>query len=346
MNATRFYRLLNGQLPASPADLSELKEITNEYPFFYPAQALFSRLLFQSDNIQYEKQLQRTAILSPDRSLLHGFIHKQAEVEELPQVVKNVDLPLAEPVKPAADTVLATAETNSEADSMSRSDAVSDQEKHRLVALIEERMQEIAEERKKTEVEFPEQEQEQEQDESRPVSQAKETTDQDETAPGLNLSGRPEADLSTTEERSFSQWLKFITAAGAADKNQQAGGDQASAPWMESKPPVEQPAPVHRQGENKKATANSQLPDASALIEKFISEDPRISPAKPGFFNPVNVAKQSIEDHDDLASPTLAQIYLMQGNKEKAIEIYRRLILLYPEKNSFFAAQIEKIKNN
>lgn len=168
MNATRFYRLLNGQLPASPADLSELKEITNEYPFFYPAQALFSRLLFQSDNIQYEKQLQRTAILSPDRSLLHGFIHKQAEVEELPQVVKNVDLPLAEPVKPAADTVLATAETNSEADSMSRSDAVSDQEKHRLVALIEERMQEIAEERKKTEVEFPEQEQEQEQDESRP----------------------------------------------------------------------------------------------------------------------------------------------------------------------------------
>ena len=81
-------------------------------------------------------------------------------------------------------------------------------------------------------------------------------------------------------------------------------------------------------------------------MEKFIKEEPRISPANATFYSPVNMARKSVEDHDDLVSPTLAQIYLAQGNPKKAIETYEKLILLYPEKSAFFAAQIETIKNH
>ena len=40
---------------------------------------------------------------------------------------------------------------------------------------------------------------------------------------------------------------------------------------------------------------------------------------------------------------TLAQIYADQGYYDRAIEIYSKLILAYPEKNAYFAALIEKL---
>lgn len=53
-------------------------------------------------------------------------------------------------------------------------------------------------------------------------------------------------------------------------------------------------------------------------------------------------AKSLIKD-DELVSETLADLLVWQGNGAKAIEMYRKLILRFPEKSSYFAAKIEKI---
>ena len=58
------------------------------------------------------------------------------------------------------------------------------------------------------------------------------------------------------------------------------------------------------------------------------------------------IVHASIRENQDLATETLAEIFLRQGQKDKALQVYERLILIFPEKTAFFAAKIENIKNS
>ena len=80
------------------------------------------------------------------------------------------------------------------------------------------------------------------------------------------------------------------------------------------------------------------------LIEKFIKENPSISRPKQEFFSPERAMKKSEVLDLTIATETLANIYLKQGYPEKAIKVYKQLELKFPEKLSYFATLIEKIK--
>lgn len=80
------------------------------------------------------------------------------------------------------------------------------------------------------------------------------------------------------------------------------------------------------------------------ILDKFIREKPSISRPKAEFYNPVNMARQSVEEDEELVTETLASLYHKQGNHRKAIRAYEKLCLLYPGKMSYFAALIQKIK--
>lgn len=81
------------------------------------------------------------------------------------------------------------------------------------------------------------------------------------------------------------------------------------------------------------------------ILEKFINLNPTISRPKAEFFNPLRAAQRSLEETDDLATETLARLYEKQGSFVKAIQMYEKLSLKYPDKSKIFAARIIDIKN-
>ncbi len=82
------------------------------------------------------------------------------------------------------------------------------------------------------------------------------------------------------------------------------------------------------------------------LIEKFIEKQPTISkPKKEEFFSPVESAKESLIENDEIVTETLARVYLEQGHYIKAIAAYEKLSLKFPQKSSFFANQIKLIND-
>jgi hypothetical protein len=54
-------------------------------------------------------------------------------------------------------------------------------------------------------------------------------------------------------------------------------------------------------------------------------------------------AASSIEEKE-IVTETMAEVWVKQGNNAKAIEVYEKLSLLYPSKNTYFAAKIDQLK--
>ena len=83
---------------------------------------------------------------------------------------------------------------------------------------------------------------------------------------------------------------------------------------------------------------------AASVIERFIREEPQIQPPSVAYLNTENKARKSSEEQFDLVTETLAGIYANQAMYVKAIEVYKKLILKYPEKKSYFADRIKELE--
>ena len=88
----------------------------------------------------------------------------------------------------------------------------------------------------------------------------------------------------------------------------------------------------------------SPLFKGQSLIDKFIESNPKIGPigSEPESHTNVPIVPET-DISDSIFTESLAKIYIRQKQYDKAKRIFEKLNLKFPEKNRYFADQIEKI---
>lgn len=81
------------------------------------------------------------------------------------------------------------------------------------------------------------------------------------------------------------------------------------------------------------------------VINRFITTAPKIRPVGKDDENfEAFVPEEPRNVNKEIVSETLARIYIEQQHYARAREVYEKLILLYPEKNNYFAALLKELK--
>lgn len=147
--------------------------------------------------------------------------------------------------------------------------------------------------------------------------------------PTPNPGGYPSMQNETLPRRhveSFSPWSQALPKSKNVDVNQV----RSLLHTPQTPPP---PAP-------------HKTSDAMDAINRFLSGNPQTITDNADFdydsFNP-DTGESNKEDFS-MGSETLAQMYLQNRAPKKAIAIYENLRLKFPEKNSYFANLISKVK--
>lgn len=317
----------------------ELEDIVRMYPYFQGGHILYALSLHQSKEIRFPEALKNAALHSGDRRQLYNLIHFPIKDSGINKVEKDALPELQESASSFEDKVIHPAE-EVVADEQSNSEILESspliEEVQSSVSMIEVKSIDsviteapistfefeaptlpaeadiIAQILDYPEIQIPEFE-EDAIEHNPPIVK---------TAPLKEEAIEPHTSSTDSGKRSFSDWLKRIQPSTQEHLLTQ----------------------VAKSTENEEASKESEAPNH--LIERFIQTEPRISkPVKAEFFSPVQMAKKSIEDNEDIVSETLARIYADQGNTDRAIRIYQKLSLLYPEKNGYFAALIQKLEN-
>ena len=282
-----------------------------EYPYFQSLRALYLKGLKQKESYKYNNALKITAAHTTDRSVLFDYItsdiFNQNEISE--QIKQNTEH-------------IRSIEVNAVDDiSVNKSVTIDDALKEQIRAtegvldpdLFKAKPMPIL----KTEPEAPKIE------DSIIAVDVKNITAEKQ----LNI-GKP-LEFDKSENHSFTEWLKITSFKPIERKSE------------ETEPETEDEAQPQNETLEQKTT--TPLQDKLAIIDKFISENPKIKPVSD------NAPKPKLINNDDaisdsLMTETLARIYLEQKNYDKAIQSYKILSLKYPEKSSFFAHQIKLVK--
>ena len=274
MNKQQIIEYIDHPESLGERDFSDLKTLSENYPYSGILQTLYAKALHNCDSIFFEEQLKKTAIVNANRKKLYQIIHQP----KLQKTIDKIEVEIQPETKGTQKTSLKPLSDLDKTPRKKQEESERDfdeVEKNILIEAINSTMhQDVPDTMPQINEFIPPQRQE------------------------LNL------DSTDSQEKIKSEFTDWFSHSNTSFKKRK---------------------------------------DISSLVEGFLeAEDSKSN--KRDFFSPTNLAKISLVDNEEFVTETLAQVYASQGNFEKAIRIYERLMLDNPEKKTFFASQIRSLK--
>ncbi len=373
MNQEHLSHIVKQPASISGQDAIELEALCKKFPAFSTPFVLLARYYWQTGDYRMEEAVQQAALRVNDREWLYDFVHAAAEKANTDIAkIQETEIPFSEPLESEIDiqveqlsavveTITETVELETNPQEIEIQIEVQIEEQTVVSSMFE-----------------PE-------DSENLVFDEIEALDAAVGASILGITGLDYAQANPTIENDASGEIVtdvggLITPMSAEEDNIETAAisifevddvlaDEHHAAANEynieqfyptpaetvSGPPTDfyswlgQPAAQQEEETVAEETAipvsEQELTHQQQLIDRFIANNPTISRPKKEFFTPETAAKKSEHLPEQLATETLATVYLNQGNAEGAIRIYERLILKFPEKSTYFVSLIEKTRN-
>ncbi|MEM0995083.1 MAG: hypothetical protein AAF847_12325 [Bacteroidota bacterium] len=312
MNAENFSQYIEDTSMLYQMNYEELKQLILQYPFNANLRYLLAKKSQQEDLRDFEKNLKAAAVNSPDRSHLYEMLHGslsavEAEPEERLELKSLQELDLqAEPVSfyQAESPTTVDLELPIESTNTDTAPVVLDDF--------------ITDTPKLSDKLFD--------------------VDTNPDVPSL-------ADISIEEEiESATVVDDESVSANESILMEEAVLANEAVPVSETIP-TEGAVPVNEIQTPILATENIQIaPQKLSKKQRKLYKKPKLFDTDRYDPRALHIVHQSVEDSEEIATETLAHLLTNQQQFEKAIEVYERLTLLFPEKSDFFAARIQEIR--
>ncbi|MGC9374029.1 MAG: hypothetical protein ACP5DQ_03180 [Bacteroidales bacterium] len=355
MNISDFYINIDDLAKLKNANIGSLQKLMKEHPYFQATHVLLLLAMKLQNNPQFDKQLAFSSIYVPNRDLLYNLLNKKYFEKEVQPTQSNNDKPAVEVEKVEQKEADIKQEKISSIkknlpSKESESKFLKNKNIRRKIKDSMEGMGENISETLLSQIEF---------------SKVKDGDDlqyppeiyfiEDERTGKNNvitIDARP-GEISESQKKDFFQIDESEEISEvehkSTDKKIKATKENKSKPKTkgdnnESDSKIEKVKNFEYFDINNYAEGDIiENADDNDLITRFIAEKPRIKP-KEITDQPEDISRESTKEDDDLLTETLIKVYIAQGYIEKAITSYEKLSLKYPEKSTYFANQIKKLK--
>ncbi len=307
MNRSDFLKMIKNAGPSDRQATGEVNEIIEIFPYCQSAYMLLLKGLQNTSDVRFENQLRRSAMRIADREVLYYFLKEEKEVKKEPEPeIQSQDL--SDNAVPDSQQVVIETAKNSE-------DLINEIEKSEREGMPEETREDELHSGQ------------------RPVFIHTESDNGDSAASLFFLD-----DESETEEEK----VVFMDPGFSVPEEEEILLELDTENHITSSDEERVKEEQHYVEEEEQFGMKQKQ---SELIDKFILANPRIEPAREKSEAPQeDISKPFIEERGEFVTETLAKIYTSQGYYSRAIDIFEKLSLKFPEKSSYFASQIEKVK--
>jgi len=318
----------------------ELKSLIDKYPYFEVAHLLLLKNLHDKQSIRFKEELRNSSVHISDRRQLFLLIQNQIIINPLleetdpgEKELKENGLPVNDEKEPLSKDNLAEktdSASSPKVELKSEDDVLFD-----LAGEIDivENQDELAEKSEANQIQTYDKDMlellESDKASYDPVTEKSDTIDNNSLLMG-------------TEVYHIGYGGSLYTLSEESKKEDQPEDNRSFAAWMNM---------VNKDGfdgnrdieESNSKTKSSKK--GNDLIDDFIQNEPRLQRNVKVVEKQEDISKDSLRENDGFMSETLATIYVKQKLFDKAIAVYEKLVLKNPEKNVYFASQIERIEN-